>query len=73
MPDRRTFLITCGSVIVTPALGQFPLQSTGVGLHGTLAPVPVPQALKIHGWEPRTDDASDVWIRINASWRATWR
>jgi hypothetical protein len=73
MPDRITFLITCGGVVVTPALAQFTLPSAGVCLPAPLPSAPLKFKLKVEGWEPRTDGGSEVWVQINSSWRATWR
>ena len=73
MPDRRTFLIACGSVVVTPALAHFPLPSPVRDPSAYLPPAPFSLSLKIDGWEPQTVNGSDVWIQINSSWRATWR
>ena len=83
MPDRRTFLITCGGVVAAPALAQFGLPATGGtttwrgtpsgGLPACSPPTPLTLTLKIAGWEPQTDCASDVRVHINSSWRATWR
>ena len=73
MPDRRTFLITFGSVVVTPALAQFPLPPPGRGAPALLPLAVSSLALKIDGWEPRADSGPNVWVQINSSWRATWR
>ena len=73
MPDRRTFLITCGSVVVTPALAQFGLPSAGAGLPASLPSTPLPLTLKIDGWEPHTSGGSAVWVQVDSAWRATWR
>ena len=73
MPDRRTFLITCGTVAVTPTLAHFALPSPNEGPPVSLAPAVSTLTLKIEGWQPRTDSGSDVWVQVNASWRATWR
>ena len=73
MPDRRTFLITCSGVVVTPALAQFALPPAEVVPSLGDSPGPSTLTLKIDGWEPHTADGSDVWIQVNSSWRATWR
>ena len=72
MPDRRTFLITCGGVVAAPALAQFGLPLAG-GPSAPLAAVPSKLVLRIDGWDSPVDSESDVWVQVNSSWRATWR
>ena len=70
MPDRRTFLITCGGVVAAPAFAH-PL--AGGGVPTSLAAAPPKLVLRIDGWESPVDSASDVWVQVNSSWRAAWR
>lgn len=77
MPDRRTFLITCGGVVAAPALAHLGLPLAGVRPAASQAAAPATLVLRIDGWD--TPDASDpaahsgVWVHINSSWRAAWR
>jgi hypothetical protein len=85
MPDRRTFLISFGGVVAAPVLAQlspFPgrsgeVQWTAGDVPASMASVatvtPATISLRIDGWESTAGSASDVWVHINSSWRATWR
>jgi hypothetical protein len=73
MPDRRTFLITCSGVVAVPALAQFALSLAERALPVSPAAEAPTLALRIDGWDSRTDSSNDVWVQINSSWRATWR
>jgi hypothetical protein len=76
MPDRRTFLIGCGSVMAAPVFARFgPLPVSSLrDLTPSSAPATTETlALRIDGWESPVDSASDVWVQISSSWRATWR
>ena len=77
MPDRRTFLITCGGMVAAPVFAQLrtclwrgePPASPG-------GSCPAKLVLRIDGWDTPIASIptySDVWIQINSSWRATWR
>jgi hypothetical protein len=73
MPDRRTFLITCGGVVAAPvfAFGRPPSSASAVTASQAAAPPKL--VLRIHGWESPVDSESDVWMHVNSSWCATWR
>jgi hypothetical protein len=73
MPDRRTFLITCGGMVAVPALAHFGLPLTGSSLPASVAAAPPKLVLRIDGWESPADSESDVWVQVSSSWRATWR
>ena len=87
MLGRRTFLVTSGWILTTPALAKVrPFLTTSNPPRIPLVnPLP-PQAeeaqlegpvLQIAGWDApvvseKTVD-SQVWISINQSWRTAWR
>jgi len=73
MPDRRTFLITCGGVVTAPAFARFGLPLAGGGLPASLAAAPPKLVLRIDGWESPVDSGSAVWVQVNSAWRAAWR
>ena len=84
MIQRRTFLKGCGGVIATPALGSLAPRPAGAAEHALAhAPAPavaasmdgtsVDSALRIDGWDSLASSEGDMWVQINASWRATWR
>ena len=73
MPDRRTFLITCGGVVAAPAFAHFGLPMAAGGPPASLAAMPSNLVLRIDGWDVPADSESDVWVQVNSSWRATWR
>jgi hypothetical protein len=72
MPDRRTFLITCGGVVAVPAVAHFalPLATHAASVSPAASPT---FALRIDGWDSAADSGHDVWVQINSSWRANWR
>jgi len=82
MIQRRTFLKGCGGVVAIPALGSLAPRAVVAG-EPTLAPalavaapmdgIPLDSALRIDGWDSLASPEGDVWVQINASWRATWR
>ena len=73
MPDRRTFLITCGGLVAAPAFAHFGLPLAGSGQPASLAAAPPNLILRIDGWESPVNSETDVWVQVNSSWRATWR
>ena len=73
MPDRRRFLISCGGVVLVPAVANFGLPLVWHAVPASPAAVPSTFALRIDGWESAADSGNDVWVQINSSWRATWR
>jgi hypothetical protein len=85
MPNRRTFLITCGSAVAAPVFAQLaPPPSARHRSQATEAVSPASAAqeraanpetiaLRIDGWEATSNAGRDVWVQINSSWRATWR
>jgi len=73
MPNRRTFLITCGGAIAVPAVAQFALPAAAQALpSSTSARAPTP-VLRVEGWDSATGSAGDVWLQVSPSWRANWR
>lgn len=72
MLDRRTFLITCGSVVAAPAFARFGVLAAN-GLPAPMATTLETPVLRIDGWESPIESGSDVWVQVNSSWRATWR
>jgi len=87
MPDRRSFLIGCGSMVTLPAFGGIaqPLPSRNVpeSIPSTAA-LEQPEckgshdlAFRIDGWDSPFDSqpAQDgrPSIRISSSWQAAWR
>jgi hypothetical protein len=77
MPDRRTFLIGCGGVVAAPLFASLGAHLT-VSSKGELTPSSASgdteaPTLRIDGWESPVDSASDLWVQVNSSWRATWR
>jgi hypothetical protein len=75
MPDRRTFLTTCGVAVAAPAFAHFgrPFAGSVSPASPAVAPGPGKLALRVDGWEANIDSASDVWVQFNSSWRANWR
>ncbi len=83
MPDRRTFLISFSGVVAAPVFAKLALppmarremQWTAGDMAASTAPTASSAkiALRIDGWESPADSESDTWVRINSSWRATWR
>ena len=73
MPDRRTFLITCGTMVAAPAFAHFGLPLAGSSLPAAVAPAAPKLVLGIDGWESSVDIESVVWVHVNSFWRANWR
>ena len=73
MPNRRTFLITCGGAIAVPAVAQFALPPSAKALPSLPSAGLPTVALRIHGWDSATGSADDVWLQVSTSWRANWR
>ncbi len=73
MPDRRTFLVTCGGVIALPAVAQFRLPMAESAVRDSPAAGASTVSLRIDGWDSTLDSGNDVWLQINSSWRANWR
>jgi hypothetical protein len=89
MPGRRSFLIGCGCFVTAPAFAEFwPHWASGSATQSQLAD-PSPQStlanpttpatfvMRIDGWE-LPNEAEDLTgghlrVRINSSWRASWR
>jgi hypothetical protein len=80
MLGRRSFLISCGSLVA----GLVPAKSNGGETSPIVLPPPrletnEPPAAVLHiaGWDTPPDSAqsasSGVWISINRSWRTAWR
>jgi len=80
MLGRRSFLISCGSLVA----GLAPAKNTGAETSPAISLLRRPEAnetpaviFHIAGWdtplasEPST--SSRVWIGINGSWRTAWR
>jgi hypothetical protein len=80
MLGRRSFLISCGTLIAGRASAGSAPAETRLAI---LPPRPPevseapPVELHITGWDPPLDPEpgtrSGVWISINRSWRAAWR
>jgi hypothetical protein len=76
---RRTFLIGCGSLAVTPAMAG----SASCAAVASAATVPVaapiaaePDAfeLRIAGWDPADPQgAGGLWVQVSSSWQVAWR
>ncbi len=73
MPDRRTFLMTCGGLVAAPVLAQLSLPAAGSNFPVVRPAEPATVALKIDGWELPSDSEPAVWVQIGPSWRANWR
>ena len=73
MPDRRTFLMTCGGLVAAPVLAQLSLPAAGSSFPVVQPAEPATFALKIDGWELPSDSETAVWVQIGPSWRANWR
>lgn len=88
MIGRRPFMIGCGGVAATPAFAHLAQPMTATLAPLPAAPLPAVMALadpadpgslalRIHGWESPDDPSpaahGEVWVQINASWRAAWR
>jgi hypothetical protein len=80
MLGRRSFLISCGSLVA----GLAPAKSGGARTSPIVSPPPQLETnetpavvLRIAGWDTPLDSAqsasSGVWISINGSWRTAWR
>jgi hypothetical protein len=69
MIDRRNFIAGAAVVAVGPGLGVLP-----EALREQVMSLTYP-AFMIEGWSAQAanDSASQVWIRIDRSWRAAWR
>ena len=74
MPDRRTFLMTCGGVVAATPLALASAASVHAPpLAATCVAEPAKTvALSVAGWDAINGDA-DAFVQINASWRANWR
>jgi hypothetical protein len=84
MIDRRSFIQCTVLAAATPTLATlFPLAPMA---EASLVPGPSPEAadpttancvvFKIDGWDhcdAELSTGSEVWIRINPSWRSAWR
>jgi hypothetical protein len=70
MLDRRTFIAATGLMTVAPAFDlaspQCPTSPAGSANH---------PAFLIDGWSiaDEADGASQMWLRLNAAWRAAWQ
>jgi hypothetical protein len=89
MLGRRSFLIGCGGAVAAPAFAKLglplaanhPAQSRAAGPPVPSWPAalgdPESIALRIDGWDTPDDSASaansEMWVRVNSSWRAVWR
>ncbi len=79
MFGRRSFLISCGSLVAGSALAKNNSSTPPVFLPSL--PVKTDEtlaiALHIEGWEtpinPEKSTSGHVWIGVNSSWRAAWR
>jgi hypothetical protein len=65
--DRRAFVAGTTLVAFAPAVGFLP----------TVLSMPTANAndlvFKISGWSVPSDSADEVWIRVDRSWRTSWR
>jgi len=82
--DRRTFIQGAALVATTSAFAA--LSPPSSVMQASLVPAQSPSAddatdaqsivFKIHGWDycdAEVSNESEVWIRINQSWRSAWR
>jgi tetratricopeptide (TPR) repeat protein len=83
MPGRRSFLISCGSLVATPAFALGELSVVDAAPPSIAAATAPEQpvfnqelAFRIEGWdlpsESQINDAAPL-ISINSSWHAAWR